>query len=123
MYRVVAGLDTYDDAPGYRHSRIMPHPADALTQAQAALETYYGKLSVNWKTEPDRLDLDVEVPANTTCSLFIPGQDPATILESGKPLAEVHEVQLKRSSEGYVELEIGSGKYHFVRMNPVAKMP
>ncbi len=43
MYRVMVGLDTYEDGPGYKHIRIMPHPGGGFTKAQASLETNYGK--------------------------------------------------------------------------------
>ena len=33
MYRVVAGLDTYEDAPGYKHIKIKPHIGGGLTNA------------------------------------------------------------------------------------------
>src|SRR5436190_15906863 len=61
MYRVVAGIDTYPDAPGYKHIRIMPHVGGDLTYANADLKTYYGVVSSHWKIDSDRLQLDVEI--------------------------------------------------------------
>ena len=49
MYRTIAGLDTYEDGVGYKHSRIKPHTGGEFTQVSAELETYYGKLSSTWK--------------------------------------------------------------------------
>src|SRR5690242_15400964 len=64
MYRVVAGIDTYEDEPGYKHSRIYPRPGGGLTEAGARLETGYGELSSHWKKEKDSLMLDVVIPPN-----------------------------------------------------------
>ena len=66
MYRVSAGLDTYEEAPGYKKIRIMPHPTDSLDYVYADLDTYYGKASSHWKRENGRLSLDVVIPPNTT---------------------------------------------------------
>ena len=51
MYRVMTGLDTYADQPGYKHIRIMPHPGGGFTNATASLETYYGKASSGWEVK------------------------------------------------------------------------
>src|SRR6185295_7863043 len=51
MYRVVAGIDTDEDRPGYKRIRIKPHPGGSLTFANADLMTYYGKISSHWKVE------------------------------------------------------------------------
>ena len=72
MYRNITGLDTYDEGAGYKKIRIRPHTGGNLNYASAELETGYGKLSVYWKIDNGRFTMDVEVPANTTASIFIP---------------------------------------------------
>lgn len=114
MYRTMVGLDTYEDGVGYKHSRIKPHPGGGFTSASASLDTYYGKLSNSWKIEGNRFSMDVEVPANTTCTVYIPAKDAASVKESGKPLAGVKEIEVKGTEGDYVVLNVGSGKYRFV---------
>ncbi|HSC40193.1 MAG TPA: family 78 glycoside hydrolase catalytic domain, partial [Chitinophagaceae bacterium] len=72
MYRVMTGLDTYEDGPGYKHIRIQPHIGGGLTKASATLQTYYGKLSSGWKLEDNNLLLDVEIPANASADVYVP---------------------------------------------------
>jgi alpha-L-rhamnosidase len=72
LYRVAAGIDTYDSAPGYKKIRIMPHPTDSLTYMNADLDTYYGHISSHWKHEGGHLTLDVTIPINTTATIYIP---------------------------------------------------
>src|SRR5688500_9861654 len=50
MYRVVAGLDTEEDAPGYKTIQSKQHLGRNLPHAAAALQSYYGKTSSGWKT-------------------------------------------------------------------------
>jgi alpha-L-rhamnosidase len=114
LYRVVAELDTYDDGPGYRHSRIQPCPGGELTSAVAALETVYGRLSSSWVIKKDSFYLDVEVPVNTQAEVFVPAESANQIVESGMPISNAKDIQIVGVEEGFVHLKMGSGSYHFV---------
>jgi alpha-L-rhamnosidase len=115
MYRVMAGLDTYEDGVGYKHSRIKPHIGGGFTRVSASLDTYYGKLSSSWKVDGDKFTLEVEVPANTTATVFVPAGELSEVMEGGKPLPEVKEIEIAGTEPGYMVLKVGSGKYRFTR--------
>lgn len=112
MYRVVAGIDTYEDGPGYKHSRIMPHIGGNLTYANADLETGYGKLKSYWKIENGTIVLEVTVPANTTATVYLPATDESQVKEGGGQLANAN-LAIKAKENGYIMVDIGSGNYHF----------
>ncbi len=116
MYRVMVGLDTYEDGPGYQHIKIQPHIGGGFTNASAALQTYYGKLSSGWKIEGDKIYMDVEIPANTIATVFVPAKNINDITESGEvvKLLQVKTPATAGAEEGYVQLALGSGQYHFV---------
>jgi alpha-L-rhamnosidase len=113
MYRVVAGLDTYDDAPGYKHIKIQPHIGGGLTNASASLQTYYGKASSGWKLEGNKIIMDIEIPANTTATVFVPASNKEAITENGNAVSSSKELQVTGTENGYVVLKVNSGKYHF----------
>ena len=113
MYRVVAGLDTYEDGPGYKHIKIQPHIGGGLTNASASLQTYYGKATSGWKIEGNKIIMDVEIPANTTSTVFVPAANKDDITESGIPVSSSKDIQVTGVENGYVILKVGSGKYHF----------
>jgi alpha-L-rhamnosidase len=115
LYRVAAGIDTYDSAPGYKKIRIMPHPGDSLTYMNADLDTYYGRVASHWKHEGGHLTLDVTIPINTTATIYIPAPaaGEASVTESGLPLSAHSEIRLVGRENGYAIVEIGSGNYHF----------
>ena len=110
MYRVVAGLDTYDDAPGYKHIKIEPHAGGGLTNADAILDTYYGRVISAWKIEGNKFVSVIEVPANTTATVFLPVSNVNLITENGSALSK--DIQVLTSEKGKVVLKLGSGKYH-----------
>ena len=113
MYRVMIGLDTYNDAPGYKHIKIMPHPGGGFTNASGSLQTYYGKISSAWKIENGKLNFDVEIPVNTTASVYIPAKESADVMADGKLLQNGKSYQSPTGKESYIMVELGSGTYHF----------
>lgn len=113
MYRVVAGLDTYEDGAGYHHSRISPHPGGNLFYASADLQTGYGLLSCHWRLKNDSLLADVVVPANTTSTFYIPAPEGGLILEGGQPLPSVESIRVEGVERGHLIVTLGSGEYHF----------
>ncbi len=114
MYRKVAGIDTYEDGVGYKHIKIQPHPGKGFSSISAALQTYYGKLNSQWEVRNDTLLMNIEIPANTTATVFIPAQDASKITESGKAISQIKDMKISGNENGYVTLLLGSGLYHFV---------
>ncbi|HUZ57248.1 MAG TPA: family 78 glycoside hydrolase catalytic domain [Hanamia sp.] len=117
MYRKMVGIDTYEDGVGYKHIKIKPHIGGDFTFASASLDTYYGKVSNSWKIENGNLLMDVEIPANTTATVFVPAVNADAIKESSKVLSQVNDIKVKDTEDGYVVMELGSGIYHFVVNN------
>ena len=114
MYRVIAGIDTKEDAPGYKQLVIKPTVNGRFLQsATANYETNYGKISSGWKVDGGNLTLDVEIPANTTATIYVPGSSTDAILESGKQVATEPGIKVADPVSGFVVLNVGSGVYHF----------
>ena len=113
MYRNITGIDTYTDGPGYKKIIVKPHPGGRLEYASAGLETGYGKLSVQWKIQGGKFLLDVEIPVNTSASIYIPAETPDKILENSNPLSETRDITVSGKDGKYVVLQTGSGVYHF----------
>jgi alpha-L-rhamnosidase len=117
MYRVIAGIDTEESAPGYRRIKIQPHIGGGLTNAAASLQTYYGTVSSGWKKDGNQLIWDVEIPANTTATLYIPAKSAESVKENNAALAAVSGLKVLGSEGDYIKVEVGSGKYGFTVSN------
>jgi alpha-L-rhamnosidase len=113
MYRVVAGIDTKDDGPGYKQIIIKPTPGGHLNNVAADYETNYGKVSSHWKLDGGNLTMHVEIPANTTATIYIPASNNGNITEGGKPIASVAAVKVADPVKGYIVVNVGSGTYDF----------
>jgi alpha-L-rhamnosidase len=57
--------------------------------------------------------MDVEIPANTRATVYIPAKTADAVNEGGELLSAVKDIKVKGVEDGYVVLEMGSGKYHF----------
>jgi alpha-L-rhamnosidase len=119
MYRVMAGMDTYPDGPGYKHIKIMPHPGGKFTSATANLLTYYGNLSSGWEVKDGKTYYTIDIPANTKADIYLPAKQPDDITEDDKALAMDKALIVGQYQDGYIGISVGSGVYHFAVTNPV----
>ena len=88
MYRVMAGIDIDEAAPGYKHVLIQPRPGGGFTSVKASHETPYGKVASAWTLADGRFELAVEVPPNTRATVRLPKAQLASVTEGGKALAD-----------------------------------
>ena len=112
MYRVMAGIDTDEAAPGYKHILIQPRPGGGFTEVKASHETPYGKVASAWTRKDGTFDLRVEVPANTHATVRLPTAQIGTVTEGGQPLTAVKGVSAKQDGDTVV-VDVGSGAYRF----------
>lgn len=116
LYRNVAGIQTVEEAPGYKRIVIAPQPGGGLTWAEGSIETLYGKVRSAWKlTEGGLMQLEVTVPPNTTAEIRLPGTASVNVVtEAGKALSEAAGLLAVREEQGSVTVDAGSGSYTFV---------
>lgn len=113
MYRVMAGLDTYSEGPGYKKIKIQPHLGGNITYANADLNTGYGTAAVHWKKDNGIFTMDVTIPANTTARVYLPASASDHLKEGEKNVSEVSGIKVIGKEGTYVLVEVGSGTYHF----------
>ena len=113
MYRVVAGLELDEAAPGYKHILIEPHPGGGLTSANTSVESMYGLVASGWTIADGKMTLKIDVPANTTATVRVPGTKLGDVSEAGKAVAGRSDISKARQEGEVVVMEVGSGKYVF----------
>jgi alpha-L-rhamnosidase len=100
LYRVVAGIQSDPEQPGYKHIILRPQPGGALTWARASYESPYGAISSAWRRTDEGLEWQVSIPPNSTASAHVPAAPGEQVLLDGQPLV------------GAV-IELGAGSYEF----------
>ncbi|MFS0778117.1 family 78 glycoside hydrolase catalytic domain [Neobacillus sp. 3P2-tot-E-2] len=113
MYKVVAGLDMDAASPAYKRIKIEPKFAGiSFTHAKASYESMYGKIRSSWHLTQDEVEIEVEIPANTTAEILLPNARLSEVREGNQPLISGNIPAYSESKEG-VRLTVGSGSYHF----------
>ena len=113
MYRVMAGIEIDPAAPGYRHTLIQPRPGGGFTRVGATHLTPYGGVSSTWTVDGRAFELAVEIPANTTATIRLPGAQLREVTEGGQALASATGLKSPRQDGPDVVVEAGSGSYRF----------
>lgn len=84
LYTYVSGIKIDEKNPGYKHFILSPHPGGGLTNAKAEFNSMYGKIVSSWNIVGEQLNIEVEIPANTSATLVFPGTKEKKELGSGK---------------------------------------
>jgi alpha-L-rhamnosidase len=71
LHRYTAGIQSLE--PAYRRFRVAPRPGGALTSAEAAHESPYGRIESAWRIAGGVFSLRVTVPAGTSAEVVLPG--------------------------------------------------
>lgn len=80
FFKSLAGIQPKQDDPGMQHFVIRPELVGDLKFVKASTETLYGKISVEWKREENQFTLKVNVPANCSAEIYLPGEtNPKTV--------------------------------------------
>ncbi|MBR0228308.1 MAG: glycoside hydrolase family 78 protein [Clostridia bacterium] len=101
LYRVIAGLEIDENAPGYKRAVIAPQTGGGLTFAEGGFDSLYGTVASRWEREGNAVTLSVTVPVNAEASV---------ILERGAESPQ-SELAFARNENGQWQAEAGSGSW------------
>lgn len=83
FFQWIAGIGLDENTEAFKHILIRPQPVGDLTWAKATVESPYGRISSSWKKDAKGFHLTVEIPANTTASVMLPGSGETKEIGSG----------------------------------------
>lgn len=69
MYGVVAGINTVEDAPGFKKIRFAPIPDSCIDWFKAEIDTENGKVSSRWWHENGKVHYEIFTPVNATAEI------------------------------------------------------
>lgn len=111
MFQHAAGIDSEDS--GYRNITIKPAISKEMDFIQASYESINGTISSAWNWKGNKVEMNIEIPVNTTAKVSIPTANISDIKESNRRLDKTPEIKVLESAERETILEIGSGNYSF----------
>jgi alpha-L-rhamnosidase len=113
FYRVLAGMNTDPEKPGYENIIFKPQPAGDVTYTNYSNLTPNGEASINWKKESSRMLIDVVVPVGSTGTVYVLVSASASVTEGGKKIKDNKVIKFQGIENGYAVYTVGSGKYMF----------
>ncbi|MBN2329314.1 MAG: family 78 glycoside hydrolase catalytic domain [Candidatus Omnitrophica bacterium] len=113
MTEYLAGIQADPNEPAFKHIIMRPHPVGDLTSCQAHYDSMHGDIVSDWKIEDGRFVWKIEIPANTTATVFIPAKEDAQPTESGKSITDAPGVAFLKTDNGRAVCRIESGRYQF----------
>lgn len=84
----------------------------ALNWASGHYDSIRGRITVAWRRSGKQFELTIEVPANTTATVFVPVTGQQTVEDEELPLDETALLRLGRG-KGREMIRVGSGRYRF----------
>jgi alpha-L-rhamnosidase len=123
MYRVIGGLNPDPAAPGWKRFIIHPIPGGGLSWAQASYDSIRGRIRCRWEVSETALAVMVEIPANTSATVFIPAGEDSQVTESGQPAEKSPGVTAQGRRDGCAVFRVSSGSYEFrASLHPVDRL-
>jgi len=113
FYYSLAGIQPDPASPGFKNVVIRPDFVSDLSWAAGEYHSLYGTIKSNWKQENNLLTLNVEIPANTTATIYLPTDVMARITESGNSLIDNTDFASVSPQNGRTVIQAGSGNYIF----------
>lgn len=117
FFKDLAGINPDPEKPGFKHIIIKPLISGNLTYVSASYKSIYGNIKSNWKIVDKDYHLIVEIPSNTTATVFVPSIDKKNV--EINTISKWGKVEFVKSEEGRTVYTISPGKYEFVSQNIV----
>jgi alpha-L-rhamnosidase len=115
MYENLAGIKADPQEPGFKHIIMRPLPIGDLKYVKASHCSPYGWIRSEWHREENEFDWHIEIPANTTATIYLPTSHAESITADNQTLDKAPGVKLINSTEGGpVAAVLEPGSYNFV---------
>jgi hypothetical protein len=106
VYSGLAGIKQADNSIAFRNIEIKPQPVGDIFLVKASYHSVYGTIEIVWTKNENNFQLNVDIPANSTATIFIPVKRDQLIGMNGADIRP-------KIIDGNAVVKIGSGKYSF----------
>ncbi|MFH1195116.1 MAG: family 78 glycoside hydrolase catalytic domain [bacterium] len=117
FYEYLAGIKTDPTMPAFKHIIMKAFPFDELKYVNASYISMYGVIKSEWKLDGKIFSWEINIPANTSATIFIPAEKESDVSVDGKLIWEIDGIKLVKIEDGRAVYEIGSGAYNFISKN------
>ncbi|RYG25116.1 MAG: alpha-L-rhamnosidase, partial [Chitinophagaceae bacterium] len=113
FYSGLAGIRQGENGVAFKEIEIRPAPAGDVTHAGADYRSPYGLIKSYWKLNGQSTEMNVQIPVNTSATIYIPNPEKKMITEGGTSIEQHSEIRFFKYENGHSVYKIGSGSYSF----------
>jgi hypothetical protein len=106
FYSGLAGIKQAKNSIAFKNIEISPQAVGDVTSVKASYRSPYGIIRSEWTKQGYDFELNVEIPVNTSATIFIPCKPDQTIIMNGAVVKTNYPVRT-------CEIKVGSGTYNF----------
>jgi len=111
FYKELTGIRPDPEHVGFKHFFIQPFFPESLEFAEATHDCMYGQIRSEWKRVGEEISMVIEIPANTTSTIILPGGD---LQIDDIPVKQSDFVKNYKTGGKSQQIELGSGVYNLV---------
>jgi alpha-L-rhamnosidase len=101
----IVGISQEESSVAFKNVMIRPQPVGDITWAKGTFHSPYGWIKSEWTKKSSAFTINVEIPVNTSATLYLPATQSSKIYKNGKKSSGY------RFDNGMAIFETGSGKY------------
>jgi alpha-L-rhamnosidase len=117
FFKSLAGINLQIENSENHQFIIKPVICGDLSFVKASYNSIRGKISSEWKKVNRGIEFNIEIPANTSATVYLPANPPGRIEENGTQISENKSILSVKTMNDMTVLEIGSGSYQFLVQN------
>jgi hypothetical protein len=107
FYTGLGGIKQEEKSVAFKNIVIRPEIVGDITQAKTTYQSLYGPIKSEWKKAAKTLEMKVEIPSNTSATIYIPTINGSSVTEGGKSIA------VSKTADSKYFCKVGSGNYVF----------
>lgn len=113
FYTGLGGIKQEQHSVAFKNIIIRPETVGDISETKASYQSPYGLIKSEWTKKDGYFTLKVEIPVNSSATVYLPATDVNAITESGKAISNQKGIQFSRIENGKALYIIGSGTYLF----------
>ncbi len=111
FYQGLGGIRQTEISAGYKELVIKPEVVGDLTYVNTTFETPYGQVSTHWEKTAGLFVLQMEIPANTAATIYLPVAGEVMVNGTALSAASISGLLATEVRDGKAICKTGSGKY------------
>ncbi len=110
----LGGIQFDPENPGFKNVILKPYLPKGVSNVDASYNSVYGKITSSWSKKKNLVEWKIEIPTNTTATIFVPCDNPDLIKIDNVKARSAFGVNYINISEGRAVFKFQSGVYKVI---------